>query len=387
MRVDGLYIGIMSGTSADAADAALVRIKDGKCDFIAAASCQYESQLRQSLLRLNADPALTLPKFIELDYQVAVAFADVTLKLLKQCDIGAEEICAIGSHGQTIFHQPNKTPSGTIQIGDPNTIAQRTGIDVVADFRRADMARGGQGAPLTPAFNYHALGDNDSGRVILNLGGIANITALGLNTQGLTAQGKTVIGFDTGPANTLLDAWCQISQGNAYDKNGAWARSGNVCDTLLNVLLADEYFQRAPPKSTGPDYFNLDWLEKAYDIAATSSADVQATLTELTATSISAAIKKFASDTRAVFVCGGGAHNDYLIERLRYHLAPTAVRFTNELGIDGDACESIAFAWLAYRHMNGLSGNLPQVTGADEPAILGGLYSGRRLQPDDAQRA
>ncbi len=366
---NGQYIGIMSGTSVDAVDAALVEINHDKCRLIDTATVHYDSVLRQSLLQLNSNPSVTLSQLIELEQQVAKTFAEAALVLLAQSATDARHICAVGSHGQTIYHQPKRlpgnAPGGTLQIGDPNTIARLTGIDVIADFRRADMAHGGQGAPLTPAFHQYALGQGIP-KVILNLGGIANISVLDDN----------VIGFDTGPANTLMDAWSQLNLNQSYDKNGEWARTGKVHQSLLNAMLADNFFQRLPPKSTGPDYFNIAWLHKLWDVSSLPAADVQATLLELTAKSVVLAVKKYAPETTGLYVCGGGAHNEFLMARLSDHLAPVYVGFTAELGTDGDACEAMAFAWLAYRYKSGLTGNLPQVTGADGYAILGGMYPG-----------
>lgn len=369
MPANGLYIGIMSGTSVDAVDAALVQIDRDKCRLIDTATVHYNNALRHSLLQLNANPSVTLSQLIHLEQQVAKSFAQAALTLLAQTATDAQQVCAIGSHGQTIYHQPKKqpvdAPGGTLQIGDPNTIAQLTGIDVVADFRRADIAHGGQGAPLTPAFHQYALGA-DTPRVILNLGGIANISVLSDN----------VIGFDTGPANTIMDAWCQLNLNQSYDKNGEWARTGEVQQALLSAMLADDFFEHLPPKSTGPDYFNLAWLNKLCDVSTLPAVDIQATLLELTAKSVALAVHEYAPGTTGVYVCGGGAHNEYLMARLRHHLAPVYIGFTAELGTDGDACESMAFAWLAYRYKSGLCGNLPSVTGADGYAILGGMYPG-----------
>lgn len=373
MSFNGLYVGIMSGTSVDAVDAALVEINNNQCRLIDTATTHYSSDLRESLLQLNTNPVVTLPNLISLDKRVATTFAKVTLQLLAQSKTAAMDICAIGSHGQTIYHQPNTDTDqhecrGTLQIGDPNTIAHATQIDVVADFRRADMARGGQGAPLTPAFHHCVLGSTPP-RVILNLGGIANISLLD----------NTVTGFDTGPANTMLDAWSQARLGRSYDSNGDWANSGNIQHTLLDNMLADSYFHAPPPKSTGPDYFNLEWLGRFCDPDKFHAEDIQATLVELTATTAAQAILKHAPDSSGVFVCGGGARNGYLMERLAHHLSPLRLGLTDDLGINGAACESMAFAWLAYRYKCGLSGNNPDITGADSFTVLGGLYPGKRI--------
>ena len=353
----------MSGTSVDGIDAALVNIEGDKCTFIGAATCHYSSEVRHSLLALNDSPTITLAEFINLDLKVASTFAETAVKLLRKCTHDATDIVAIGSHGQTIYHQPNVEFAGTLQIGDPNTIAQLTSIDVVADFRRADMARGGQGAPLAPAFHHYVLGAS-SPRVVLNLGGIANISILD----------KHVVGYDTGPANTLIDAWCQKTLNIPFDKNGDWSSQGNIQQNLLDQMLQDPYFASHYPKSTGKDYFNLTWLDKYCDTTAYRAQDIQATLVELSAVSISDAIHSTAANVTEVYVCGGGARNNYLMRRLKLLLAPKQIALTNALGVDADACEAMAFAWLAYRHKSGLSGNLPSVTGAKEYAVLGGLY-------------
>ena len=367
MPANGLYIGIMSGTSVDGVDAVLVDINTDQCNFIASATIQYSDPLRHTLLALNDNPHIALSEFIDLDLQVAHAFSDATFAVLKNADVSAADVSAIGSHGQTIYHQPDTDFAGTLQIGDPNTIARQAGIDVVADFRRADMACGGQGAPLVPAFHQQALA-GQSPRVILNLGGIANISILNY---------ANVSGFDTGPANTLLDAWCEKSIGRTFDLNGDWSRSGQVLEAVLSQMRRDPYFQRQPPKSTGKEYFNLSWLQQHCQTKTHRAEDIQATLVELSASTIADAIKKASPAVSDIYVCGGGAKNPHLMERIKDNLPDKRVELTNVLGINSDACEAIAFAWLAYRHKSGLTGNLPAVTGATKQVILGGLYPGR----------
>lgn len=355
----------------DGVDAALVSIADNQCTFLDSATTHYTNQIHNDLLALNDEPTIALSDFINLDLQVAGTFADVTHALLRKSKHNAADIAAIGSHGQTIYHQPTADFAGTLQIGDPNTIAHLTAIDVVADFRRADMARSGQGAPLVPAFHHHAMGNTDKPRVILNLGGIANISVLD----------SGVSGFDTGPANTLLDAWCQHSLNTPFDQNGEWSRSGTVQQELLSTMLLDPYFNKAAPKSTGKDTFNLSWLNQQCDTKNYRAEDIQATLLELSAATIATAIHNAAAKTTAVYACGGGTKNAFLMQRLEHLLAPKQIGLTTELGVDADACEAIAFAWLAYRHKSGLSGNVPAVTGATDYAILGGLYPGRSTGP------
>jgi len=283
-------------------------------------------------------------------------------------EIASHRIRAIGCHGQTIFHQPDGKYRNTLQIGDPNFITEHTGITVVADFRRRDMAAGGQGAPLVPAFHNAMFRSAEVERVILNIGGIANITVLAANPD------SAVLGFDTGPGNTLMDLWVQEKQQQAFDTDGVWAASGKVDAALLNTLLADEYFARRIPKSTGREYFNLAWLQDQTRLEHFRAEDVQATLLELSCVSIAQAIGKHAPAAREVYVCGGGARNSHLMQRLQRLLAPSSVQTTAALGLEADAVEATAFAWLARQTLNGRHVNLTGVTGARHPAILGAVY-------------
>lgn len=394
---DGLYIGLISGTSADAVDAALVTIESGKVTFRDAATTPYPEHLQERLLALNTAGAVALPELIRLDLEIASAFATTADKLVHSAG-GAASVIAIGSHGQTIFHQPDGPFPGTLQIGNASVIAKRTGVDTVADFRSADMACGGQGAPLTPAFN-HAVFRTTHSRVILNLGGIANLTILkgingespspdfsldtspkpaaGSTTDADTAPGSDTLGFDTGPANTLLDAWIKTHLGKNYDAEGNWAKSGSCDDNLLNRLMSDPYFDKKPPKSTGPDYFNLNWLNRHLQMLPHQPEphDVQATLLELTATAAAKSITRSFPEGVEVVLCGGGAHNLYLRERLAALCEGCAITTTSEAcDLHVDHCESVAFAWLAYRHVSGQAGNLPAVTGASKSVILGAMH-------------
>lgn len=309
--------------------------------------------------------------FGRLDVQIGHCFADAALQLLAQSGIAAQEVRAIGSHGQTLRHRPTGDYPFTLQLGDPSVIAERCHIDVVADFRRADVAAGGQGAPLLPALHAMLLGRPGHVRVVLNLGGIANITVLGSD--------GSVRGFDTGPANGLLDAWCQRHRGEPFDRDGAFAASGQVDKSLLDAMLADPYFALPPPKSTGREHFHLHWLATHPQLAALSSADVQATLLELTARSVTAAILQEAPMTEEILACGGGVHNAVLMRRLGDLLAPRAVLSTSRYGIDPDFLEATAFAWLARQRLLGVPGNLPAVTGARGPRVLGAIYSAPRV--------
>lgn len=364
----GRYIGLISGTSADSIDAALVSFDDGLPRVHATYAHPWPAALRERMLAVMQDEAtLDLDAFGRLDVDIARCFADAALQLLERSGTPPAAVRAIGSHGQTVRHRPLGDSPFTLQLGDASVIAERCQIDVVADFRRADIAAGGQGAPLLPALHAMLLARRDHCRVILNLGGIANITVLG--------AGGDVLGFDTGPANGLLDAWCLRHRGEAFDRDGAFAAGGAVDNGLLDALLADAYFALPPPKSTGREHFHLGWLAAHAELDELSPADVQATLLELTARSVSEAILKYAPSAADVLTCGGGTHNRRLMARLAELLAPHVVESTARHGIDPDFLEATAFAWLARQRLLGLPGNLPAVTGARGPRVLGAIYS------------
>jgi anhydro-N-acetylmuramic acid kinase len=363
-----LYLGLISGTSADSIDAALVSFDQGIPRVRATYAHPWPPSLRERMLALMQDEsALDLDAFGRLDVEIGCCFAEAALQLLQRHGVSTQAVRAIGSHGQTVRHRPTGGYPFTLQIGDASVIAERCGIDVVAEFRRADIAAGGQGAPLLPALHAMVLARKDGARVVLNLGGIANITVLG--TDG------TVSGFDTGPANGLMDAWCLRHRGEPYDRDGDFAGEGGVDSALLDALLADPYFALATPKSTGREHFHLGWLVAHARASEISPADVQATLLELTARSVAEAIAQHAATTADVLVCGGGTHNRRLMQRLAELLAPRVVRSTAEHGIDPDFLEATAFAWLARQRLFGLPGNLPAVTGARGPRVLGAIYS------------
>lgn len=363
-----LYLGLISGTSADSIDAALVRFGGGAPQLLGTHACPWPSGLRDRMLALaQGEGALDLDAFGRLDVEIGHCFADAALQLLEQCRIAPREVRAIGSHGQTLRHRPAGDYPFTLQLGDPSVIAERCRIEVVADFRRADIAAGGQGAPLLPILHAMLLGRPGVSRVVLNLGGIANITVL-------DGDGN-VLGFDTGPANGLLDAWCQRHRGEPFDRDGLFAASGRVDQPLLDAMLADPYFSLPPPKSTGREYFHLAWLAAHAQLGSISAADVQATLLELTVRSIAAAIVQQAPFAEEVLACGGGVHNGALMRRLGDVLAPRAVLSTSHYGVDPDFLEATAFAWLARQRLLGLPGNLPAVTGARGPRVLGAIYS------------
>ncbi|WP_295920546.1 anhydro-N-acetylmuramic acid kinase [uncultured Xanthomonas sp.] len=302
----------------------------------------------------------------QLDAEVAIAFAEAALRLLDDAGVAPAAVRAIGSHGQTVRHRPLADPAFTWQLGDGNRIAELTGIATVCDFRRRDVAAGGHGAPLMPAFHAAMLGAAHEDRAVLNLGGIGNLTWL-------PAHGA-VRGFDTGPANALLDAWCQRHRGQPYDAGGAFAASGAVDADLLQRLLADPWFALPPPKSTGREQFHLRWLEACLDTPAPTPAAVQATLLELTAATIADALLAQQPATRQLLVCGGGVHNPLLLARLQARLPGVQVHSTQAQGLDPDYIEAMGFAWLARQTLAGLPGNLPSVSGARGPRILGALH-------------
>ncbi|MCG3809088.1 MULTISPECIES: anhydro-N-acetylmuramic acid kinase [Psychrobacter] len=389
---DGLYIGMMSGTSLDGMDAVLCQFSsDSSAEkdtqqpmrLFATHSQEFPPRLRKVLLALcqpngvqellpaEGEPNSELDWFGWASKEYAEFASEVVNNLLQQSNTDVESVLAIGCHGQTVRHRPQLGFS--LQLVDANIIAERTGISVVSDFRRRDMAVGGQGAPLVPAFHQALFATPDSTRVLLNLGGIANITVL-------PASDSPVIGYDTGPANLLLDAWTTLHTEKDYDAGGAWAQSGQVVEPLLNQLLEHPFFHKSYPKSTGREDFNLAWLQdelQKFDQASAhirySSADVQATLTELTAMSASMQINMFinAHENSSVYVCGGGALNDYLMTRLQAHLPHCTVETTASLGLNPAWVEAVAFAWLARQTLIGETGNLPAVTGASKGVVLG----------------
>lgn len=386
------YIGLMSGTSADAIDGVIICIDQNQVSLIKTLTLPIPEAIKSMIFDLAISGENEIEKIRYLDYELAQLFSQISLDLCQKSNISTNNIQAIGSHGQTIRHYPPdyKSPPQqhplsndpintsspkhgyTLQVGDPNIIAQQTGITTVTDFRRRDIAAGGHGAPLAPAFHSAFFSSPENNRIILNTGGIANITYLPATNH--STQDK-VIGFDTGPANGLMDAWCQLHLQQHYDKSGQWAASGAINQELLSSLLQHPYFALPAPKSTGRETFNISWVKQLLATQANklSAEDVQATLTELTAESIAGEIKKIDSQAD-VYICGGGAHNSYLCERLRQHLPDNELSTTQALGIHPDWVEATAFAWLAKRAINKLPGNLPSVTGAKEEVISGGIY-------------
>ena len=362
------YVGLMSGTSADAVDAALVDISGNDLEILDYRQYPLDAAIQRLLRRTN--PALTIEQVTELDNLLGRCFGRAVLALLEDNVITPQQVRAIGSHGQTILHLPGATPPRTLQIGDPSQISGLTGITTVADFRRSDMAAGGQGAPLAPAFHAWRFRNPGSNRIVLNIGGIANITVL-------PASGAVdVTGFDTGPGNTLMDAWVQQCLNRDFDDQGRFAASGSVQDELVRLMLADGYFSAPPPKSTGKDDFNLAWLATFIGQAGNtpSNEDVQATLLELTAVSIANAVLQAAPETDEILICGGGIHNPVLMQRLRSLLPGIAAKSTGDYGVDPDAVEALTFAWLAKQRLDNIPANLPAVTGAKKAVVLGAVY-------------
>lgn len=366
------YIGLLSGTSMDAIDAALVELEPLR--LLTTYTDPLPSALRQQLFTLVERRTTSLEDLGTLDTQIGRLFAEATIQLLIKAKISAGKVQAIGSHGQTICHWARAPYPFTLQLGDPNIIAEMTGITTVADFRRRDLAAGGQGAPLAPAFHATFLRDPYRNRAVLNVGGIANISFLPSDSK------KRIWGFDTGPGNALMDGWILRCLNKPLDQGGRWAASGRINKTLLQYLLSDSYFSLPPPKSTGREYFNMNWLNHRLGEmeAKISSADIQATLCALTTASVKLAVQNFGPQTKEILVCGGGANNGTLMRNLQEQLAPCQVTTTAAYGIPTQWVEACTFAWLAKQTLAGLPGNLPEVTGAKHPVILGAIYPANR---------
>ncbi|PXF30133.1 anhydro-N-acetylmuramic acid kinase [Pokkaliibacter plantistimulans] len=362
-----LFIGVMSGTSMDGVDAVLVDFATTPLRTIAFNHLPYPEELRADVLSLCQPDDDEINRLGQLDVQLARLYADCVNELISSAGVERHQIHAIGCHGQTIRHQPNPPHAFTLQIGDPNTLAELTGISVVSDFRRRDIAAGGQGAPLVPAFHHHLFHVDDKVRCVVNIGGIANITLL---------QQRDIVGFDTGPGNVLMDYWCNRHQQQRYDKDGDWAASAEPDEQLLATMLQTPYFAMAAPKSTGRELFNAGWLmEQLSDYGHLDTAIVQSTLCSLTAISISQAINAYANTHNGeLYICGGGAFNSELLKRLAQSLPGWHVATTDEIGLAPQWVEATAFAWLAKQRVNGKTGNFPAVTGALAPRVLGAIY-------------
>ncbi len=368
-----LYIGVMTGTSADALDIVLAEISETEFNTLDSASMPFSEALQLEIKSLCAAGPDEIDRATSFGIRLSLHTDNLIKKLLTQNHLSATQICAIGFHGQTIRHQPLHQFPYSVQAGCPSTLAVNSGITTVTDFRMADIADGGQGAPLVPAFHQFAFQSKQEDRFIVNIGGIANITHL-------PADNKTpIIGFDTGPGNTLLDEWIKKHLGKPYDDDGRWARSGSLIAPALNSMLSDPYFIKEAPKSTGKEYFNLDWLNKHFDKYPTlRPEDIQRTLVELTALSIANDIKSAriepSKTCSSIYLCGGGINNSFLLERLHEHLPGSIISSTATLGIHPQLIECSAFAWLARQTLKRLPGNIPSVTGAKNKRILGGIY-------------
>ena len=368
MIADGLYLGLMSGTSMDGIDAALVRFHRERPELVQSHVHPWPRELQQRLRRLNASGTATLQELGELDHLCGALFADAARALLEKAGLEADAVTAIGSHGQTLRHHPAGPAPFTLQIGDPNLIAQRTGITTVADFRRRDLAAGGQGAPLVPRFHQAVFGRRGELRTVLNIGGIANLTVL-------DERGRVAAAFDTGPGNCLMDAWCRHAWKEPYDREGHRAAAGHSDQGLLERLLQDPYYRMPPPKSTGTEHFSLDHLQRQLQaLPPLAPETVQATLLALSCTTVAEALKCWAPDTRELLVCGGGRHNPVLMDALAAALPELTVKGTESAGVDPDWVEAMAFAWLAAATLAGEPGNLPAATGARREVVLGGIY-------------
>lgn len=355
----------MSGTSADGVDAVLVDLSGDTVALVGHVHCPYPPDLRKSILILFNPGHDDIDSTFAVDGLIGCFFAEAVIELLRTTSTAANAIRAVGSHGQTVRHRPAGSPPFTLQLGDPNIIAERTGITTVADFRRRDMAAGGQGAPLVPAFHHAVFSAQRITRCILNIGGIANLTLLSPRVP--------VSGFDCGPGNGLLDLWTERHTGKLFDEDGAWSRGGSLDHDLLRRMTAHPYLRQTPPKSTGKEMFNQTWLDALLEDKERPAIDVARTLVEFTAWGISASIDMLEERPEELFVCGGGAFNGFMLERIS-QLTGLTVRSTSELGVHPQRVEAMAFAWMAKQTMNGLSSNLPSVTGAAGTRILGAIY-------------
>ncbi len=371
-----LYVGLMSGTSMDGIDAALVEFshidEQQEVKLISNHSHAIPPELKEKLKLLSADsPAASIDMLGETDTELGLVFADAVNALLKFSGIKAELITAIGSHGQTIRHQPRLKNSFSMQIGDANRISYHTGITTVTDFRRRDMAAGGEGAPLAPAFHQQVFHSPNENRAVLNIGGIANLTFLPADSQ------QNCSGFDTGPGNTLMDAWIHKHKNSPFDKNGAWAASTDASARLVQQMMQDAFVSATPPKSTGFEHYNLTWLDRQLtEFKHLSAEQVQASLCQFTGESITYAIERSLLKIDALIVCGGGVHNSHLMKLLAQQLKRLDVRVESSeaSGVAPDWVEAIAFAWLARQTIHGLTGNIPAVTGASQRVISGAIY-------------
>ena len=353
----------MSGTSLDGIDAVLVSFAADQPRLLATHYLPYTQSLQKTLLALHQPASNELHQAQLTSNQLAREYASATATLLQSVKVTPDQVRAIGCHGQTVRHCPDQ--GYTLQLGNAALLAELSGITVVSDFRSRDIAAGGQGAPLVPAFHDQVLRHPGIHRVIVNIGGISNLTDL--------PPGHAATGFDCGPGNLLMDAWVSKQCGKLYDKDGEWAASGQVIPALLQAMLEEPYFHAAPPKSSGRDLFNLEWLNNKLRNDE-APVDVQATLLALTSCAITDSIRLFSKGVQEIYLCGGGAHNSALVQRLRASMPGCSIQVTDTLGMNADYLEAIAFAWLAQQTLCGHSANLPAVTGAHHPCILGAIY-------------
>jgi len=363
LRLTERYIGLMSGTSMDGVDVALCTVDANRCKLVAALDFPFEPQLKEEIL-LMINGETTLKQVGELHHRLGLVFANAVNALLKQENIKASSIKAIGSHGQTLWHSPDTPFPFSLQLGDASLIAAKTGIDVVSDFRSKDLALGGQGAPFAPVFHQFLFNDPSKRIGVLNIGGMANLSILG----------DELVGFDTGPGNALMDLWVHKHQEVAFDKDGTWAKEGKVDEALLTTLLEEPFFAKAAPKSTGRELFNILWLGKILrGHRAVSSENVQATLLALTVETIVREVKRYGVEQ--LLVCGGGVHNNYLMEQLRKADTNVEIQSTDALGVSSEQMEAMIFAWLAYKRVHREEVDLSNVTGATRNGILGSIYA------------
>jgi len=361
------YVGLMTGTSMDAVDTVLVNIpSQGKTRLIASHDYPLPDNLREKIIVACNSEKHSPEDFASLDHELAETYAVCVQSLLEQSDIRSGQISAIGSHGQTIRHCPDCNPPYTIQLGNGERLAELTSITTINNFRQADMDAGGQGAPLAPLFHHHLFAQPGRTLVGVNLGGIANISILHADGQ--------ISGFDTGPANTLMDKWIERHQGKRYDQDAKWAQTGQVNAQLLEILLSEQWLSRQPPKSTGPELFNLSWLDQHLTGLHIDPADVQRTLCEYTAITLTDAISNYTPDCNEAVICGGGAYNPLLVDRIKFYLSDATLLSSEHYDIAPEWVEACMFAWLAHRTLNNLPGNVPAVTGANQEVVLGNIH-------------
>ncbi len=367
--MENLFIGLMSGTSVDSIDSTLVAIKDNSLKMIECNSYPIDQALKKRIFEAVDNEEISKKEIEDLDIKVGRSFGLAANELLKKASIASSKVLAIGSHGQTIKHEPDAKVPYSLQIGNPHSIAEITKIRTVADFRTADIEAGGQGAPLTPLFHRFLLKKNNITRAtVVNIGGISNLTYF----NGLENR---IIAFDCGPGNCLLDSWSRLNNKGEYDKNGAWASSGEIAHDLLSYMLEDPFFSKIPPKSTGTNYFNMKWLEeKLFGLNKKYSArDIQRTLTELTVLLIFSDLKKLKADQEDIYLCGGGIHNTFLVNRL-HAITGVNISSTSSIGIDSDYLEASCFAWLAKQRISNKLFDLSDITGSKEKVLLGRIW-------------